>query len=179
MPNKSNKLLITSIISIFSLLTISLTSSLFISFPDSDLSFNMNAKPDDDPIKTIYFISQSWWNVDAANTYVYEFNSGSGTDNGSWPGNPSTHVMDFNDGRKLWKFNLDTDKFDYFVFSRRSSAGDDGNAQTSDLAYEVGINCYNLGSECWYNGSYPASTTKGTWTWNDEENNDGYFTQIN
>lgn len=178
MPNKSNKLLITSIISIFSLFTISLTSSLFISVPDHDLSFNMNAKPDD-PIKTIYFISQSWWNVDAANTYVYEFNSSSGTNNGNWPGNPTTQVMDFNDGRKLWKFNLDTDKFDYFIFSRRTEDNQDGNAQTSDLAYEVGINCYNLGSECWYNGSYSASTTKGTWTWNNEENNDGYFTQIN
>ena len=83
--------------------------------------------------------------------------------------------MDFGDGRKLWKFELDTSKFDYFIFSRRTEDNQDGNAQTSDLAYEVGINCYNLGR---YDGSYPASTTKGTWTWNNEENKDGYFTQI-
>ena len=73
MPNKSNKLLITSIISIFSLFTISLTSSLFISIPDHDLSFNMIGKATssvNENIVTIYFVEKkllAYWK----SRYIY------------------------------------------------------------------------------------------------------------
>lgn len=126
MPNKSNKLLITSIISIFSLFTISLTSSLFISVPDHDLSFNMIGKATssvNENIVTIYFVEKNYWHTGSPDTYIYCFNSETSAINSSFPGLPMEEVTydasyDNGNGRKLRSYEFDTSLYDTMIFTR-------------------------------------------------------------
>ena len=126
MHNKSKKLLITSILSIFSLFTISLTNSLFVSVPDNDLSFNMigNATSSvNENIVTIYFVEKKYWHTGSPDTYIYCFNSKTSANNGSFPGFPMKEVTydanyDNGNGRKLRSYEFDTSLYDTMIFTR-------------------------------------------------------------
>ena len=127
-------------------------------------------KEGEKPIETatIYFITQQWWNKDFANTFVYQFKESEKLDTPEWVS--TTWVNDFNDGTKLWKFEFYLNN-DTFTFSRRNGTGDqDWGAQTVDIKYEDGYNCYILTTtEMWTGNGQYATVTKGNWVFDTDE----------
>ena len=70
----------------------------------------------------------------------------------------------------IWYYDFDTSIYDSFLFIRvdgnYANDGNDAadwNARTSDITFDKDINYYIIGSECWFNGSYPASYTATTY----------------
>lgn len=87
-------------------------------------------------IKTIYFEDAEWWNKDAAGTAIYLWNSKTEISN-TWPGERMTHIKyDEVEKSNLWSFELDTNKYDSFIFVRVSPEGSvtDWGAKTIDLS---------------------------------------------
>ena len=132
-------------------------------------------KEGEKPIETatIYFITQQWWNKDVANTFVYQFKESEKLDTPEWVS--TTWVNDFTDGTKLWKFEFYLNN-DTFTFSRRNGTGDqDWGAQTVDIKYEEGYNCYILTTtEMWTGNGQYATVTKGSWVFDTDEKT-GHF----
>ena len=132
-------------------------------------------KEGEKPIETatIYFITQQWWNKDVANTFVYQFKESEKLDTPEWVS--TTWVNDFTDGTKLWKFEFYLNN-DTFTFSRRNGTGDqDWGAQTVDIKYEEGYNCYILTTtEMWTGNGQYATLTKGSWVFDTDEKT-GHF----
>ena len=127
-------------------------------------------KEGEKPIETatIYFITQQWWNKDFSNTFVYQFKESEKLDTPEWVS--TTWVGDFNDGTKLWKFEFYLSN-DTFTFSRRNGTGnEDWGAQTVDIKYEDGYNCYILTTtEMWTGNGQYATVTKGNWVFDTDE----------
>ncbi len=124
--------------------------------------------PDPDPtpdMKTIYFEDTEWWNTSAAGTAIYLWNSKTEVNN-SWPGERMTHI-EYNEAEKsnLWSFELDTNKYDSFIFVRVNPEGEiaDWGAKTVDLSVSSmgDNNLYSIkGSETvWGNPG-----VNGTWS---------------
>ncbi|MDY6141870.1 MAG: hypothetical protein SPI52_04015, partial [Bacilli bacterium] len=104
---------------------------------------------------TIYFIDSSWWNKDAASTYIYVLNSTiENKYQVAYPGEKMTHLK-WNEETKTntWSYVIDLDTYDYCVLSRRSGDGEnDWGAQTIDIHLTDEFNTIILSVEEKWNG---------------------------
>lgn len=136
----------------------------------SDIGGGGSEIPPDPPVEEmtrIYFQDASWWNKDEASTYIYLWG-----DNGikeEWPGEKMNYIEfvqtgvdeDNNPiGYNYWYFDVDLSKYDYCIFSRRSSDGiNDWGAQTIDIDLTLRNN----------NNMYTISDTDPAWNSNNEK----------
>ena len=100
-------------------------------------------------IITYYFIDQSWWNEGAASSYIYLWNSNvKDSYKVEWPGEKMQHVKwDDNFKTNTWSFDIDFDKYDRCIFSRRSGDGaSDWGFQTKDISLDKDKNAVILSS---------------------------------
>ena len=104
---------------------------------------------------TIYFIDSSWWNKDAAASYIYVWDSTTTKDNYkvAYPGEMMTHLKwDEKAKTNTWSYVIDLDTYDYCVISRRSGDGkNDWGAKTIDIHLTDEFNTIILSDEAkWF-----------------------------
>lgn len=100
-----------------------------------------------------YFIDQSWWNKDAAESWIYIWKDGIADSHKlAFPGEIMNHVIyDETAGQNTWYFDIDLSLYDRAIISRCSGdgLGTSWGAQTSDITLERSFNTITLGEEKW------------------------------
>lgn len=144
------------------LLTMSTASSLFLLTP-SDISINIelgNSSTPESSIVRYYFIDQGWWNQGAPQVTMHQWNTATSATT-VWPGVNMTHVIyDGSFKQNTWYCDIDLDIYNIAMIVRVVNGNSDyGNARTHNINLDKSFNTIILGSECWYNGAYPASYT--------------------
>ena len=116
---------------------------------------------------TIYFIDSSWWNKDAAASYIYVWDSTTTKDNYKvvYPGEMMTHLKwDEETKTNTWSYVIDLDTYDYCVLSRRSGDGkNDWGAKTIDIHLTDEFNTIILSDEAkWFGDGNKATVSFDT-----------------
>lgn len=151
------------------LFTIPFSFSTYISVP-SNIEIDINVKQH---IYRIYFQDAAWWKSDDASTAIHMRNSTTGAET-DFPG-IKMNWLEYNSAGdyNIWYYDFDSSIYDSFLFIRvdgnYANDGNDAadwNARTSYITFDKDINYYIIGSECWFNGSYPASYTATTYPQN-------------
>lgn len=140
-----------------------------ISLPPSSTSSSQST------IKRYYFVDQSWWNADAAQSYIYIWKSSSGSAPVKYPGQAMKWVKyDSTKKQNLWYFDIDTKLYDRALIGRYNTnttgmTSDNyknyyWGAKTVDITLDMNKNTMTLQTSAAWIDKYD-SGTKANVTW--------------
>ncbi len=103
----------------------------------------------EDRFTKIYFVDKQWWHKDAAETYIYVWNSKDTSIENVWPGEKMNHdIWDpfYQDGagRNLRYFEFNTTLYDSFKFVRIKNAFDKETTEFNESEYYLGAETDDL-----------------------------------
>lgn len=153
-----------SILALFGPFVSQTASSFFYKAPsDSSIDIGLeiiSSTPIESSIVRYYFIDQSWWNSDSAESGAYMFNSTNNSYKTAWPGESMTRFnYDSEAEQNTWYIDIDLDLYDKLIIARKSGTTFWG-AQTEDIILSKDFNTITLSkNSAWNSDGKKASFT--------------------